>query len=132
MEYKLIISGTLPNLNDYLKAERQTFRKGGSFTTKGNELKHDTQDLIIWEIRRQLKGLHINKQVDLHYTHYEPNEKRDKDNIASFFMKVFQDSLVLSEVLQNDGWKNIRGFSHNFEIDKDNPRIEVNIVEVGD
>lgn len=132
MEHKLIIDGTLPNLNDYLKAERQTFRKGGMFTTKGNELKHDTQDLIIWQIRKQLKGLHINNPVILKYDFYEPNKKRDLDNISAFAHKVVQDSLVLAGVLNNDGWKEIISYIDQFYLDKENPRIELTIVEVGD
>lgn len=132
MQYKLIIPGTLPNLNDYLKAERQTFRKNGSFTTKGNEMKHDTQEYIIWHIRKQLKGVHIDKPVRLQYMIFEPNQKRDLDNVSAFIHKTVQDSLVLAGVLDNDGWKNIKGFTDDFDVSKENPRIEVVIVEVGD
>ena len=132
LTYKLVINGTLPNLNDYLKAERQTFRKGGSFTTKGNELKKDTQELIIWTIRQQLRGLHIDKPVILKYDFYEPNKRRDLDNISAFAHKVVQDSLVLAGVLKNDGWKEIAGYVDHFYCDRENPRIEVTIVEVGD
>ena len=42
-----------------------------------------------------------------------------------------QDALVKSGVLQGDGWKHIVGFSDEFYIDKENPRIEVEIREVG-
>lgn len=131
MTYKLIIDGTLPNLNDYLKAERQTFRKGGKFTTKGNELKRDTQEVIIWTIRQQLRGLHIDKPVILKYDFYEPNKRRDLDNISAFAHKVVQDSLVLAGVLKNDGWKEILGYVDQFYCDRENPRIEVTIKEVG-
>lgn len=131
MEHKLIIPGTLPNLNDYLQAERQTFRKGKKFTTKGNELKQTNQDLVIWQIRQQLRGLHINNPIILKYDFFEPNNKRDLDNISAFAHKIIQDALVKAEVIDNDGWKNIKGYVDQFYHDKDNPRIEVNIVEVG-
>ena len=131
MEHRLIISGRLSDLNDYLKAERQTYRQGNFFTTKGNELKKDTQEFVIWQIRQQLKDLHIKRPVILKYDFYEPNKKRDLDNISAFAHKVIQDSLVLTEVLENDGWKNISGYVDQFYHDKDNPRIEVTIVEVG-
>ena len=132
MEYKLIIDGRLPCLNDYLKAERQTYRKGGKFTTKGNEMKQESQEVIIWRIRQQLRGVHINRQVDLNYHYFEPNKKRDKDNVSAYARKVVQDSLVLAGVLDNDGWKNVHNSSDEFDVDKDMPRIEVTIVEVGD
>ena len=132
MTYKLIIDGRLACLNDYLKAERQTFRKGGNFTTKGNELKKDTQEVIIWTIRQQLRGVHIEMPITLEYSFYEPNRKRDLDNISSFAHKVIQDSLVLAGVIKNDGWKNIKGFTDKFYCNRENPRIEILLIEVGD
>lgn len=132
MTYTFIINGQLSNLNDYLKAERVMIRgRNGKITTKGNNLKHDTQDkIIIPQIRRDLKSLRIrNKAVRLNYTFYEPNKKRDLDNIAAFAMKVIQDSLVLCGVLENDGWKQIAGFTCDFNVDAKNPRIVVEIVE---
>lgn len=33
-------------------------------------------------------------------------------------------------VLKDDGWKHVVGFSDRFEVDKENPRIEVIIKEV--
>jgi len=130
MQYKLTIPGTLPNLNDYLKAERQTIRAGGKFTTRGNELKQTSQDYIIYYIRQQLRGVHITKPVRLNYTIFEPNHKRDLDNVSAFIHKTVQDSLVLVGILDNDGWKNIKGFTDDFAVDKGSPRIEVVIVEV--
>lgn len=64
------------------------------------------------------------------YTWYEPNKRRDLDNVSSFGRKVIQDALVETRVLENDGWKNIVGFQDNFYIDADNPRVEVVIREV--
>lgn len=130
MQYKLIIPGTLPSLNDYLKAERVTIRHQGSFTTKGNIMKQEWQGYIIHYIRQQLKGLHIEKQIDLHYLFMEPNRKRDKDNISGFAHKVIQDSLVESDTINNDGWKNIGDTYDKCDVDVENPRIEVVIVEV--
>ena len=131
MEYKLIIDGRLPCLNDYLKAERQTYRSGGGFTTKGNEMKKASQEVIIWRIRQQLRGVHIDRPIHISYTFAEKNMKRDKDNVASFGLKVIQDSLVLAGVIDNDGWKNIESFSCNFILDRENPRIIVLIQEIG-
>ncbi|HHX60646.1 MAG TPA: RusA family crossover junction endodeoxyribonuclease [Epulopiscium sp.] len=132
MEHKLIIDGTLPNLNDYLKAERQTFRRGGGFNTKGNLMKQESQELVIWGIRQQLRRVHIDNPVILKYDFYEPNRRRDLDNISAFAHKVVQDALVSAGVLKNDGWKEILGYMDQFYLDKENPRIEVTIKEVAD
>ncbi len=66
----------------------------------------------------------------MEYTWYEINKQRDKDNISSYGRKIIQDRLVGSGVLQGDGWNNIDGFSDTFEVDKENPRVEVRIIEV--
>lgn len=79
-----------------------------------------------------MRGVRIEKPVHMKYRWYEKNKRRDKDNISSYGRKVIQDSLVYSHVLKNDGWKEITGFSDEFFVDADNPRIEVLIREVGD
>ena len=77
-------------------------------------------------------GIHIEKPVEIKYTYFEPNKKRDLDNISAFAHKVIQDGLVKGGLLANDGWMNIVGFSDDFYVDKENPRIEVTIREVDD
>ena len=133
MIYRFTIPGTMPNLNDYLKAERSKFRtSGGKVNTKGNALKKEWQRYVSLFIRKQLRDLQIKKPVFIQYTFYEPNMKRDLDNIASFAMKITQDSLVETGVIQNDGWRHVKGFNCNFFVDAKDPRIEVMIVEVAD
>lgn len=94
-------------------------------------MKKDAEETIMWQIRRQLAHLHIGKPVILKYDFFEPNRKRDLDNISAFAHKVIQDSLVKTSVLVNDGWNEITGYIDQFYLDKENPRIEVTIVEVG-
>lgn len=81
-------------------------------------------------IYEQLGRLRITKPVYIRYHWIEPNKKRDLDNISSFGRKVIQDALVKTKVLQNDGWANIVGFCDSFSVDKNNPRIEIEIEEV--
>lgn len=130
MDYDLVLNGTMPNLNDYLHGERIAIRKNGKFTTKGNAMKQEYQRKVVSAVRSQLRGIHIDKPVKIYYTFYEENRKRDLDNISAFAHKVIQDGLVKGGLLENDGWKNIIGFSDDFFVDKDNPRIEVTIREV--
>lgn len=125
MKYKLVIQGKLDGLNEYTSANRSNPYKGGKMKSKN-------EDIVICYIRQQLRGSHITKQVILEYAFYEPNKKRDLDNISSFAHKVIQDSLVKTGILKNDGWNEIKGYTDNFYVDKNNPRIEVTIIEVGD
>jgi Holliday junction resolvase RusA-like endonuclease len=125
MEYHLTILGRLEGLNDYTAACRTN-------PHKGNEMKRGAEDTVIWQIRGQLRGIHINRPVILKYDFFEQNKKRDLDNISSFAHKVIQDSLVKTGVLKNDGWSEIIGYLDQFYCDGKRPRIEVTIQEVGD
>lgn len=120
-----IIKGTFPTLNEYLSACGRNPKAGG-------RLKKQYMDIASWEIRSQLRNYHADKKVILHYCFYEPNMKRDKDNCFAFASKTIQDALQACKVIDNDGWKNIENFTHDFYLDRVNPRIEVYIEEVED
>lgn len=123
MEYKFTIDGKLPSLNEFISKNR-------SNPALGNKMKQENQIHVEYHIMRDLRKVHIDKPVYLMYTFYEPNKKRDLDNISGFAHKVIQDALVESGILHNDSWHYIVGFSDDFKIDKDKPRIEVIIREV--
>ena len=122
MKYTFTITGKLSNLNDYTKACRTN-------RFLGAKMKDENEKIVLFYINEQLKDVRIEKKVFISYIWYEPNMKRDLDNIA-FAKKFIQDALVQSEILKNDGWKNIAGFKDNFYIDKENPRIVVEIEEM--
>ena len=119
---RLTIPGRFPSLNEYINANRK--RRGN--WSQGNDMKQRDQRKIAQYIPR---GLHIKNRIFIEYNFYEPNTKRDKDNISGYFHKIFQDALVECGVIPDDGWKTIRGMTDYFEVDKGNPRIEVVIEE---
>lgn len=123
MEYLLTIPDTLPNLNDYISAERTNRHKGA-------KMKADSGNIVAVAIRQCMRGVRIEKPVFMEYTWIEPSRRRDKDNISSFGRKVIQDALVQCGVLKDDGWNYVVGFSDRFEVDNENLRIEVLIKEV--
>lgn len=123
MDYKFTIPGRLSGMNELIAYNRTN-------VYKGSKLKKDSQMLVMYEINHQLHGIHIENPVIMHYHFWEPNSKRDIDNVASFAMKVIQDALVKCRVLDNDGWKNIRGFECEFDVDQQHPRIDVVIEEM--
>lgn len=118
------IKGRFPGINQYVQDCRNN--KYG-----GNKAIRDSERVIIKELQEQCNDI-LTPPVTLCYTFYEPNKRRDKDNISGFFHKVFQDSLVKAELLDNDGWDYIEGFHDYFEVDKKNPRIEIKIIEGSD
>ncbi len=123
MQYTLIIKGKLDNLNDYI-TECHSSRYAGA------DLKHKNENTVLCAIYEQLGRTRIQNKVKMRYKWYEPNSRRDMDNISSFGRKVIQDALVKAKIITDDGWKNILGFSDEFYVDKENPRIEVVIEEI--
>ena len=124
MTYKLAINGRLPGFNEL-------FGAANANRHVGNHLKQQAQNAIMWHIRQQLRGVHIDKPVILHYSYWEPNRKRDKDNVSAGAHKLVQDALVKMGVILNDGWRDVQGFTDlNWDVDAKNPRVMVEIEEV--
>ena len=109
-------------MNEYVSAERASRYKGA-------EIKRKNEEIIMLSIRQQLRGVHIRALVEIYYVWVVQNERTDRDNIA-FAKKFIQDALVSAGVLIDDGWKYVVGFSDRFEVDKNNPKIEVILREV--
>lgn len=119
---KLTIWGTLPGMNDFIGENRRNYHAGA-------KLKKEAQFLVVTAARKCLKKWKPSGPVWMSYRWYEPNRKRDKDNIAAGGRKIIQDALVEAGYLRNDGWNDIKGFSDEFFIDKKEPRVEVFIIE---
>lgn len=118
---KLTIPGRLPGLNEYIKACRANKYAGA-------EMKQTTEEIIQWEIKRQLKNKTVGPSEFIFHW-YEPKKNRDKDNIA-FAKKYVFDALQATGTLCGDGWNQVIEFSDKFYVDKNNPRVEVEIKAV--
>ena len=117
------IEGKLDGLNEYIKAERTN-----RYTAA--KLKHKNQSWVCLCIKSQLRAKKIAGAAYIHYHFYEPNAKRDWDNVSGYAHKVIQDALVECKVLKDDSQRYVVGFSDSFDIDRKNPRIEVEIEEL--
>lgn len=122
MIHKIVIPGRFPSLNEWVEANR---KRHGCWSA-GNDMKQRDQR----EIRKHIPhGLKFKHRIFIEYNFFEPNTRRDKDNISGYFHKIFQDALVECGALEDDDWKHIRGMTDYFEVDKGNPRIEIFIEE---
>lgn len=119
---QITISGRLPGLNEYIAACRTNHYTGG-------KMKKTDQNAVAWQIRQGIKGYKVTGPVRMVYRWYEPNRKRDLDNISSYGRKVIQDALVMCKILPDDSWNYIKGFTDEFYVDKKHPRIEVELWE---
>lgn len=115
---KLIIPGTLPSLNEIIDAAKGHWNNY-------REMKETYTNHVAWRAKRLPQ---INS-ADLTITWYCPNKRKDKDNIMGG-TKFILDGLQKAGRIENDGWKQIRDITHRFEVDKLEPRIEIEIREV--
>lgn len=117
---KITIDGRLDGLNELVNANRRNKYAGA-------KLKRDNESIIMNYIKIQCTESFERVKISIDW--YEPNKRRDFDNIASA-KKYILDSLVKCGVIPNDGWKNIHPeFIDRFFLDKENPRIEIFIEE---
>ena len=122
------IEGKLPSLNEYLEA-------CGENPKRGIAMKNESKKIVVGQIRSYLPHLRVSKPIVIHYVFYEPwpsgNAKlRDYDNIFSYASKVVQDAMKQTKIIQDDGPKYIRNFSHAFHYSKTDPHIDVYIQEL--
>ena len=114
---RMIVPGRLPGLNEFINANRSNKHAGA-------KMKREAEEIISLYIPRWQT---YEEPVVVKFYFYEPNAKRDIDNVSSFFAKVCLDSLVRKKVLRNDSQAYVKGLEYRFFVDKDNPRIVVDI-----
>lgn len=106
---KIFVPGKLPDLNSFTtSAERSYFNR--SKTKKK------------WTERvKSLAVDHISKKYESIYlllNWQEQHKRRDPDNIA-FSIKFILDGLVRANIIPNDNWKHVLGWSNVFKFKKD-------------
>lgn len=117
-EYSHItIKGRLPSRNESDYAAR-------SHWSKGAEHKKEWQDFCAW----QMVGIQAVKQpCECVVTFYEPDYRRDPDNIIGGGLKPLLDALQTRGVIKNDSHKLLKLHVMPVELDRKNPRVEIEL-----
>lgn len=117
---KLIFRDRLPGLNEINNANRRN-------PYVGAKMKKETQEGLMW-IWNKYKNQTFQNKVNIRIHFYEPNERRDEDNVMAGGMKVILDALQKLKIIKNDSQKYVHVVPEVF-VDRKNPRIEVDIEE---
>ncbi|TDL57868.1 Holliday junction resolvase [Paenibacillus dendritiformis] len=115
---KIEIQGELPTLNEIIDAAK-------SHWSVYREMKETNTNLVAW-IAKKLPPIN---RADVTIIWYCKDRRKDKDNITAGQKFIF-DGLKEAGVIGNDGWKQIGDVTHRFRVDRNNPRIEIEINEV--
>lgn len=115
---KFEIPGRLPGLNEIIDAAKRNPHEYA-------RMKETCTAMVAW----LAKKLPRFEKVALVITWYEPDQRRDPDNIMAG-QKFILDGLVAAGTIPNDSQKYVRGIVHGFKVDRKNPRVEVEIVDM--
>ena len=118
---KFEIPGRLPSLNEIIDAAKQGKGRYQPYAL----MKEEYTTMIGW-LAKKLPNF---EKVALIITWYEPNSRRDPDNIMAG-QKFILDALVQAGVIPNDSQKYIQGILHRFDVDRKNPRVKVEILDM--
>lgn len=119
--YTFEIPGTLPQLNDYIRAERAT-------RFAAARIKREAHGKVFDALGLQGPPPRFDEPVTVTFTWYRPNRRTDKDNVA-FAKKFILDALQKAGVIENDKWAMCTPYDGGFFIDKENPRTVVTITK---
>lgn len=114
----LIIPGELPTTNEIIDLSKKHYMQY-------SEMKSTYTGLVTMIAR----GMPKVKKADFHIIWHCKDRRKDKDNIMGG-QKFIYDGLVNAGVLKNDGWAQIGDISHSFKVDKANPHVEVQLLNV--
>ncbi len=120
MTQELFIPYRFPSLNEYIGAmNRNRFI--------GNKMKQECTDFVRQTARYAKLG-HFTEPITIGLNYWEPNAKRDPDNIT-FAKKFILDGLKLAGVITDDSQKWIRGidFERWYTCSKED-RVGVHII----
>lgn len=117
------IPGRLMGLNEWNR-----ICNGPYGSRQSSRVKREIEEDIIWRIKAaHLKP--VSGKALLRVTWVEPNMKRDVDNIR-FAVKFILDALKKAGVIKDDSQRYIDGIADTYRLNRQNPRVVVEIEEV--
>ncbi len=115
---KFEIPGSLPGMNEIIEAAKRNPHEYA-------RMKETYTAMVAWLAKKPPSY----EKVALVITWFEPDRRRDPDNIMAG-QKFILDGMVAAGTIPNDSQKHIKGIVHRFEVDRQNPRVEVEIVDM--
>jgi Holliday junction resolvase RusA-like endonuclease len=114
---RYVIEGRLPSLNDYIGAQRSPNH------SYANRYKQKWTDVCA----KACASVPVfSEPVSVSIVWYERDRRRDLDNVTAA-TKFVLDGLVHAGKLRDDSQKYVKNIEHRVEVDKERPRVEVEI-----
>ena len=116
---QIVIPGEFPTMNQVIAASKSHY---GAYS----KMKKKYTELVI----SHTVGMDTIGKADFVFTWYCKDKRKDPDNIAAGGTKMCLDGLVEAGVMEGDGWGQVNSLTHMFQVDKNFPRVEIEIFEV--
>jgi len=117
------------SLNQALEKGNQTFHAGRFKNNEWAKWKTAITKKLQWQFI--LQGVKPMGWAWFFFTFQESDQRRNKDNVTSVAKKIIFDALVKSNLLPNDGWKEIVKWEEVFEVKKGDEGILVRMIRPG-
>ena len=95
-----------------------------------NEIKANNDKMCRLAINKYMHLVKIDKPIRCHFHIYAKDKKHDRGNVYTATEKSFLDALQKEKVIKNDGFDDVLDSTFLTELDRLNPRIEVEIEEI--
>lgn len=131
MRYHVVVEnqkGTFPikGLNELLNGGMYNFRA----KKYHNPVKAANDKACLRAIKKYLPGVQISEPIRCVFRIYAQDKKHDRGNLCAACEKSFLDALQTAQVIRNDGWEDVGDSVFCTAIDREHPRIEVEIMTV--
>lgn len=118
----LCVETPLPGLNELIAAAKAGRGKCNAYARLKDKY---SRIIALYARSQQLRP--INGKPYFVFFWIEPDRRRDPDNIAAGGRKIILDALTELGIITGDGWKHISGWHDNFEIDKKQPGVRIDM-----
>lgn len=115
----LTVPGRFPGLNDYVDACKNPRGRA--------RVKRECDEMVAWAVMSS-DVPRLKPPVKVTVDCYEPNRRRDKDNVHAMARKFVLDGLQAAGVIGNDNWDWIPELTGgSVQLDRLYPRVEITL-----
>ena len=119
--YMFWVPGPLPGMNEIIAACKSGRGKFNGYSWLKNQLTKLVADMCIGSCP-------VFENVSIKFIWVEKHKRRDPDNIASA-KKFILDGMVRAGMIHSDGWKHVFGWTDQFQVNKKDPGVFVEVRE---
>ena len=95
-----------------------------------NPVKSDNDKVCLMAIRKQLGNLRIDNPIKCIFYVFAQDKRHDRGNLYTACEKSFLDALQTAHIIRNDGFDDVLDSEFHTYVDRENPRVVVEIIEV--